>query len=179
MKLRADSFAARLSPAQRDELFVALCGGLAHDAAAARVHGWTKTRPSTQAVSAWYRGEERRRRHLAANEAMLVSMANCPADYDAKARQALGHARYLATLEDLAPRDVAALLKADLDAQRLELDKQKLALDNRVTRLSLRIERDRLIFERLKGGEKSADLQQQIDLALDEIEKMKHGEDAA
>lgn len=179
MKLRADSFAARLTAAQRDELFAALAGGEALRAAAQRVQQWTGRRPSTQALSAWQVGEGRRRRHLAAREAMLVSMANCPPDMDAQTRRALGHAKYLAALEALAPREVAALLKADLDERRLELDRQKLAQDTRAARLLLRLDKDRLLFERLKGGEKGADLQEQIALALAEIEHLKHGEDAA
>jgi len=54
VKLRSDSFAARLTPAQRDELFIALAGGLGLPEAAAKVSEWTKaewggrrTTPST------------------------------------------------------------------------------------------------------------------------------------
>jgi hypothetical protein len=182
-KLRKDSFAARLTPAQRDELFVKLAGGLGLDEAARQVHAWTKAEwggkaPSTQAVSAWFAGARVERRHAAAKEAMLVGMANCPADMDTQTRSAIGQAKYLATLEDLEPRDVVAFAKLDLDERKLALDERKLALDNRVARLSLALERLRIPLERARTGEKSEDLQQQISLALEEIHKLKHGEDA-
>ena len=183
-KLRKDSFAARLTPAQRDELFAKLAGGMGLDEAAKLVHTWTKAEwggkaPSTQAVSAWFAGARVERRHSAAKEAMLVGMANCPADMDELTRKALGQAKYLAVLEDLEPRDVVAMAKLDLDERKLDLDERKLALDNRVARLSLALERLRIPLERARTGEKSEDLQEQIALALEEIHKLKHGEDAA
>lgn len=183
-KLRSDSFAARLSAAQRDELFTALAGGKGLAEAAAQVHAWTKAEwggkpPSTQAVSAWFAGERVARRYTAAKEAALVAQANCPADYDEQARRALGQAKFLAMLEDLSPKDVAIFERNELARQKVELDKQKLAQDARVARLQLLLDRARLLLARVKGGEKGADLQAQIALALDEIEKMKRGEDAA
>ena len=183
MKLRKDSFAARLSPAQRDQLFTALAGGLGLDDAAKMVYEWTRAEwggkpPSTQAVSAWFTAAKVERRYSAAKEVALVAQANCPADYDAQARIALGQARFLATLEDLEPRDIAALEKIEIDREKLAIEKQKLAQDLRVQRLSLALDRAKLLLERTRGGETGEDLQQQIDLALEEIERMKIGEDA-
>jgi len=183
-KLRADSFAARLTPAQRDELFTALAGGLGLVEAAQKVHAWTKAEwggkpPSTQAISAWFAGARVERRYAAAKEAALVAQANCPDDYDERARRALGQAKFLATLEDLSPKEVAILERNELARQKLELDRRKLEQDNRVARLMLALDRARLLLARVKGGEKSSDLQAQIDLALEEIDKLKHGEDAA
>lgn len=137
MKLRADSFAARLTPAQRDELFVALAGGLSLVDAAKRVHEWTRAEwggkpPSTQAISAWGQGERVRRTLLAAREAALVAEANAPADCDAQARRALGQAKFMAVYQDLAPREIAALEKNDIARQKLELERAKLTLDVRV-----------------------------------------------
>ena len=182
-KLRSDSFAARLTPAQRDELFEKLAGGMSLDEAAAMVGGWTKAegwkKPSRQAISEWYTRTKVERRYIAAKESALVAQANCPADYDDQARRALGQAKFLAVLEDLEPKEVAALEKNEIAREKLALEKQRLALDTRVQRLSLTLDRSRLLLERARGGEKSEDLQQQIDLALEEIEKMKHGEAAA
>lgn len=183
-KLRKDSFAARLSPAQRDELFAALAGGLGLDEAAGRVLGWTKAEwggkaPSTTAISAWFQGAKVERRYAAAKEASLVTQANCPADYDEQARKALGQAKFLAVLEDLSPMDLAFLEKNQIAREKLELEKKRLALDIRVTRRDLALDRARLLLERARGGEKSEDLQQQINLALEEIRILKHGEDAA
>ena len=182
MKLRSDSFAARLTPAQRDELFIALAGGLGLPEAAAKVCDWTRAewggrKPSTQAISAWFIGTTRERRFLAAKESALVAQANCPADYDEQARKALGQARFLATLEELSPTDIAALDKNELIRQKLDLDRQKLAMDVRVTRRNLALDRNRLLLERARGGESGAGLQQEIDLALDEINRLKRGED--
>lgn len=178
MKLRSDSFAARLKPAQKDELFAALVGGLGHEPAADQVRAWTGRKPSGTAVAAWYRGELVGRRIAACREVALVAEANCPADYSEQARRALGQAKFLAMLEDLTPRDIAAFEKNSLTERKLTLDEQRHARDTRVERLLLILERYRLIFERSRGGEKSDDLQQQIDLALEEIEKMKKGDDA-
>lgn len=183
-KLRKDSFAARLTPAQRDELFLFLAGGGGLADAARKVHEWTRAEwggkaPSTQAVSAWFAGARVERRHAAARESMYVGMANCPADMDQQTRLAIGQATYLATLEDLEPRDVVAFAKLELDKSKLELDRIKVSNDSRVARRDLVIERMRSILERARGGEKSTNLQEQIDLALEEINKLKHGEDAA
>lgn len=182
-KLRKDSFAARLSPAQRDELFTKLAGGMGLEEAAAQVHAWTKAEwggkpPSGQAISAWFAGARVERRHAAAKEAMLVGMANCPADMDEQTRKALGQAKYLAVLEDLSPMDLALLEKNDIAWARLDLERKKLANDQRVTRRDLALDRAKILLERARGGEKSEDLQQQIDLALEEIHRLKHGEDA-
>jgi len=182
-KLRSDSFAARLTPAQRDELFVSLAGGMSLADAAKKVHEWTKAEwggkpPSTKAISAWFVGERLERRYAAAAESSIVAQANCPADYDAKARQAVGQAKYLATLEELEPRDVVAFLKLELDERKVALDEVKTKNDTRVQRRDLALARAKLLLERVKGGERSEDLQSQINLALEEIERMKHGEDA-
>jgi hypothetical protein len=134
--------------------------------------------PSTTAVSAWFVGAKVERRHVAAKEAMLVAQANCPADYTDQARRALGQAKYLAVLEDLSPMDLAFLEKNDIAWAKIELDRKKLAQDQRVTRRDLALDRARILLERARGGEKSEDLQQQIALALEEIHKLKHGEDA-
>lgn len=176
MKLRADSFAARLTTAQKEQLFADLVGGGAVKAAARQVKDWTGKQPSEQAVSAWLRGAVVERKHSAAREAMLVAQANCPADFDAQARLALGQAKYLAVLDDLEPRDVAAFEKNALLERKLALDEQKLAQDQRLARRDLALDRARLLLERARGGESGEELQQQIDLALEEIQRLKHGE---
>ena len=183
MKLRSDSFAARLSPAQRDELFVLLAGGLSLVDAAKQVHAWTKAEwggkpPSTQAISAWFQGAKVERRFSAAKESALVAQANCPADYDEQARRALGQAKFLAVLEDLSPMDLAFLEKNEIAREKLKLEREKLERDTRLQRRDLALDRARLLLERARGGEKSEDLQQQIDLALEEIQRMKNGEES-
>ena len=177
-KLRKDSFAARLSDAQKDELFGALAGGLGYSEAAAKVRTWTGRTASSQAISTWFQGAKVERRFAAAKESALVAQANCPADYDEQARRALGQAKFLAVLEDLSAMDIAFLEKNELAREKLALEKQKLAQDQRLTRRDLALDRAKLLLERARGGEKGEDLQKQIDLALDEIERMKKGDDA-
>lgn len=179
MKLRSDSFAARLTAAQREELFALLAGGKSLAEGAQWVRGKGAKPPSQQALSAWFAGARIERRFVAAKEAALVAQANCPADYSEGARRALGQARFLATLEDLTPKEIAVLEKNDLTREKIELDRQKLAQDQRVARRDLALDRAKLLLERAKGGERSEDLQQQIDMALEEIERLKTGEDAS
>lgn len=151
--------------------------------AAAQVFEWTRKEwggkpPSTQAVSSWFAGATVERRMSAAKEAALVAQATAPADYDEQARRALGQAKFMAVLQGLEPMDIALLEKNEIARQKLELEKRKLDQDRRLQRMQLALDRSRLLLERARGGERGEDLQQQIDLALDEIEKMKHGEDA-
>lgn len=183
MKLRSDSFAARLTPAQRDELFSTLAVGKSLAEAVSMVGEWTKAegwrKPSQQALSAWFQGAKIERRYLAAKEAALVTQANCPADYDEQARRALGQAKFLAVLEDLSPMDLAFLEKNQIAREKLELEKRRLDLDVRITRRNLALDRTRILLERARGGERGEGLQKEIDLALDEINRLKRGEDAA
>jgi hypothetical protein len=81
----------------------------------------------------------------------------------------------MAVLGELTAAEIATL-------ERNDIARQKLEYDNRVDRLLLALDRARMLLTRVKGGEcgvGGGDLQKQIDLALDEIEKMKRGEDAA
>jgi hypothetical protein len=182
-KLREDSFAAKLSTPQRDELFHDLAGGLGLVAAAQKSHEWTKAEwggrpPSRTSVSDWFEGERVRRKYEAAKMAAVVTEANCPADYDAAARRALGQAKFATVLSDLSPMEVAALERNDIAKAKNALLERKVETDVRVARANLTLERARLALTRVKGGERSEDLQTQIDLALEEIEKLKHGDDA-
>lgn len=184
MKRRSDSFATRLTPAQRDELFALLAGGKSLREGAA--WAWQRYKaefgghpPSDSAVSSWYASEKVERRYAAAKAVALSAQAACPSDYDEQARRSLGQARFLAALGDLSPKELAALEKNQIAREKLDLDREKLEQDNRVARLGLSLERARLLLVRVKGGEKGGDLQAQIDMALDEIERMKRGEEPA
>jgi hypothetical protein len=147
-KLRSDSFAAGLTASQRDELFAALVGGLGYDRGADWVKSHGRPRPSPQAVQAWYAGAKAERAIAAAREVALVTEANCPADYDAQARRALGQQKFLAVLAGLSAKDVAALQSVDIAQQKVDLDAKKLALEER--RLRLDQEKfERLVLEKL------------------------------
>ncbi len=147
-KLRSDSFASGLTAAQRDELFTALVGGLGYDRGADWVKARGRPRPSPQAVQAWFAGARAARTIAAAREVALVTEANCPADYDAQTRRALGQQKFLAVLAGLSAKDVAALQSVDIAQQKLDLDRQKLELEER--RLRLDQEKfERLVLEKL------------------------------
>ena len=174
-KLRSDSFAAQLTLTQREDVFAALAGGESLADAAQRVRAWIGKPVSAQAVSTWFAGARVERRFAAAKESALVAQANCPADYDEQARRALGQAKFLATLEDLTPGDIAALDRNELARQKIELERQRLAQDQRVTRRDLALDRTKILLERARGGEQGAGLQAEIDLALSEIQRLKTG----
>ena len=74
--------------------------------------------------------------------------------------------------------DLAFLEKNEIAREKIKLDREKLNRDTRLQRRDLALDRAKLLLERARGGEKSEDLQQQIDLALEEIQRMKNGEDA-
>lgn len=137
-KLRSDSFAAKLSPEQRDELYVALCGGVAYAAATSQVKAWSGRKPSEAALSTWFTRERITRTVALAREAGLVASAAAPADYTAQERAALGRARFLTLLKDLEPEQIAKLDRNDLHRQRLAIESRRLELDQmKVERLVL------------------------------------------
>lgn len=206
-KIRSNSFSARLTAGQRDELFAALAGGLAYADAAIKVYEWIKENdaalaadpksrpglfplsrrkgrravskfPPRSSIQAWYQATAAEHRYEAAKQVAIVAQAQCPADYDDQARRALGQARFLATLEGLRVSEIAVLEKNEIARQKLALEREKVAGSTRDQRRELVLDRARLLLERARGGEESEDLQHQIDLALEEIRKMKYGEDA-
>ncbi len=183
-KIYSNSFAARLTAAQREELFTALAGGLGYAEAAVKVRDWMReneaARPAGSRVrreiklsapitiGKWYQAVAVERRYEVAKAAALVTQASCPADYDEQARRALGQARFLATLEGLRVSEIVALEKN-------EIARAKLAFDAHRKECNHLLNRATLLLKRKQGGEESEDLQHQIDLA---IEKMRLGEDA-
>lgn len=192
-KIPSNSFAARLTPEQRDQLFEELANGLSYVEATVKVRRWMEEnaaaglaccRPGraitlTEAtpIWKWYQAIAAERRYATAKQVALVAQANCPDDYDEQARRALGQAKFLATLEGLRVSDIASLEKNEIAREKLALEREKLADNLRHQRRDLLIERARLLLERARGGEESEDLQEQIDLALEEIQKMKRGEE--
>lgn len=210
-KYRKDSFAARLTPEQRDELFAAIADGLSYTKAAIKAYEWIMENaaalatdpasrpglspdsfsprvlaqyggvlrvPPRMSIHTWYHTTVAEQRYAAAKQVAVVAQACCPEDYDAQTRRTLGQAKFLATLEGLRVSDIATLEKNEIAREKLALEREKLERDVRHQRRELVIDRARVLLERARGGEKGADLQHQIDLALEEIRKMKYGEDA-
>ncbi|MBS0632022.1 MAG: hypothetical protein JSS11_08925 [Verrucomicrobia bacterium] len=191
-KIRSNSFAARLTPAQRDELFTALAGGLAYREAGEKIRLWVKENVAAglvrsrgtreyklsepMPIARWYHATAAERRYEVAKEAALVAQAHCPADYDEQARRALGQAKFLATLEGLRISDIAILEKNDIAREKLALEREKLEMNKREKRCEELREESRGFLQRARAGEKGGNLQHMIDLALEEIEKMQRGE---
>ena len=183
-KLRKDSFAARLTRPQKDELFSFLAEGGGLKEAAEMVHAWTKAEwggkpPSTTAVSDWFIAARIERKFEVAKLSGEVAEANAPANVDEKTRRAIGQAKFTMVLGDLSPMDFAFLEKNEIAKRKVELEEKKHAEDKRVEKRDMLLVRAKILLERARGGEKGGDLQEQIDLALEEIHKMKHGEDGA
>lgn len=152
-KMHSNSFAARLTQEQRDELFDALHGGLSYKAAAGKIEGWiadnvadgldlaqadrriTRTKDTT--ISRWYHGQVSQQwsRGLKATE-------------------------------------IAALERVQLTRAKLQLEHDKLAY------LKLRDNVVNHAHALLKDAKRMdpARFQYMVNLALEEIEKMKRGE---
>lgn len=189
--IRSNSFAARLTPAQRDELFEAITAGLSYHDAAKKIRDWITAndaagrngprpvRPlklsEATTIGKWYHATATERRHALVAEVAKVAQAHCPADYEAQGRRALGQARYLATLEGLSVADIVMLERSELARDKLALEREKLAYQQR---RDLVAEKTRLLLARTRGGEKGAELQRQIDLVLAEIERIQAGDAA-
>ncbi|MBS0630814.1 MAG: hypothetical protein JSS11_02790 [Verrucomicrobia bacterium] len=146
-KIRSNSFAARLTGAQRDELFEALAGGLAYRAAGGRIRSWIKANDEAglngegphrelaladhSMVCRWYQGVCAERRYEEALEVAAVAEAQGPADPEGEARCALGRARWLAVHADLTVTQIVALERSLLARDRLALDREKVAMRQR------------------------------------------------
>lgn len=181
MKLRSDSFSAKLTAEQRDDIFAALAGGMSIGESSDRIKQITGRKPAGSAVSVWLTRETVRRRYDLSIVAAAQASASCPKDADVQARRAVAMAKFAAvhSAEGLTPEQVAQLERNEISRLRLELDRERHATDQRVARRDITLDRARLLLERSRGGETGADLQAQIDLALDEIQRLKTGEAAS
>lgn len=160
-KPQSNSFAARLTAAQREELFDALAAGLGYRAAAVKISDWISANdaaglngdqpgreippPSAATLSKWYRGRAAQRRYEPAG---------------------VGRRQGLKTAE------IVALEKLELARAKFEFERENEAYQRSRDQL---LEDARVLLERATR-DKSAELKLQIKLALEEIEKMKRGE---
>lgn len=184
-KTRSDSPLKALAP-ERREAVARLCAehGLTGaigpvKALTGLTHGVTLS--SLSRFCAWHRlatALERNRDDAAAFEELLRGREDLAVD--ARRAREIGQVyfeRRVLAADD--PQLYFAWLKDRREAARLELDRERLERDNRVARQALALDRARLLLTRQKRGETGADLQEQIDLFLEEIERMKRGEDPA
>jgi hypothetical protein len=197
LKLRSDSFSARLTAAQREELFAILNDGLSLRAASLKVYAWYQENaaaghhgfragrrikaPSISCISLWYRTALVRQRHAEARAVATVAQASCPVDYDEQASRSLAQARYLATLEGLSVSGLATLERNELTRKKLALEEERLALHSYHQRCAAMLDRAEELLKNAPTREaserKAAAFQNTIDLALEEIEHMKYGDD--
>lgn len=183
-RIYSHSFAARLTTEQLDELFDSLSAGLKYDDAAALVRGWMQanrahlpagarpgpeiTLTSSSPIGKWFKATKAARRYQRAREAALAAHKKDPG-----ARHALEQARYTAVMEGLRPTEIAAFERTELARQKLKLEQEK--LDYHRSR-DAALAKAQALLERAQEGE---DLQQEIDLMLEEIKRMKYGDDYA
>lgn len=197
LKTRSNSFAARLTAGQRDELFTTLGDGLSYKDAALRVLEWYQENaaarhpgwgdpgqlkaPCPTCICAWYRAALTKQRYAVAKEVAAASQTECPADFDEQARLALGQARYLATLEGLSVSALTALERNELTREKIDLERDRLALATRRQNCDELIAKAQQLLEnaptQASNQRKHDAFQFQIDLALEEIEHMKYGDD--
>lgn len=197
LKLRSDSFSARLTAVQREELFTALGDGLSTRAASLKVYEWYRQNaaaghpgfragaeikaPSISCISLWYRTTLVRQRHAEARAVATVAQTSCPVDYDEQASRALGQARYLATLEGLSVSGLATLERNELTRKKLALEEERLALHAYHQRCAALLARAEELLKNAPTRETSAQkadaFQNTVELVLEEIERMKYGDD--
>lgn len=187
-KISPNSFIARLTAAQREELFFALSDGLGYRQALVKIRAWMQANDEAglngdkagreirmsaiSVLSKWYRNAVAQRRYERAKEAAAVALAHAPADFEEQARRALGHARYLATLEGLGASDIASLERNELARERLAFEREKHA--DQLRRDAVLLQAQAYLDQANKNA--GPNLKLQIKLALEEIEKMKRGE---
>lgn len=192
-KIYSNSFAARLTAAQRDELFDALAGGLGLRAASERVRDWMSANAEaglideraegemkvTQGavISRWYRRVVAERRYERARELAGVGLAEAPEDYDDQTTRALGHARYLATLEGIGVSEIAALERNALAREKFAFEQRKFDIAGRERRCQAVLTQAQALVAEVREQGRGERFQQLIDIALEEIEKMKRGEE--
>ncbi len=197
LKLRSDSFSARLTAAQREELFAALGDGLSTRAASLKVYEWYQQNaaaghpglraasqikaPSISCISLWYRTTLVRQRHAEARAVATVAQASCPVDYDEQASRSLAQARYLATLEGLSVSGLATLERNELTRRKLALEEERLALHAYHQRCAAMLARAEELVRNAptrESREQEADaFENSVELILEEIERMKYGDD--
>ncbi|MBS0631194.1 MAG: hypothetical protein JSS11_04715 [Verrucomicrobia bacterium] len=196
LKTRSNSFAARLTAAQREELFTALGDGLSYKDAALRIQEWYQANaaaghpgfrtgsalkaPCPTCICAWYRAALTKQRYAVAKEVAAASQADCPADFDEQASLALGQARYLATLEGLSVSALTALERNELTRKKLALEEERLALHAYHQRSAAMLARAEELLKNAPTREtserKAEAFRNTVALALEEIERMKYGD---
>lgn len=129
-RVKADSWAARLDPEQREELMADYHESrLSCMDAAARASQLAGRQVTAAMFSSWYhtqRGAWLAERARLAAEAAAESV---PGDLDARTALALRQARFAAAVEQLSAKEIALLEATEIKRQQLELDRQRLQLD--------------------------------------------------
>ncbi|MBN2069113.1 MAG: hypothetical protein JW739_05700 [Opitutales bacterium] len=129
-RVKADSWAARLTLDQRDELMRDYhISAISVEEAAEKASNYSDRTVSKGAFSNWYHTQRmawmaeqaRIKTELAAKEA--------PDDLDECKSLAIRQAAFAAAAEDLSAKDIAMLERNDIARRKLELEKRRLALD--------------------------------------------------
>ena len=179
--MRKDCFAGRIPAEKRKELMERIEGGLSYKGAGELLLEWSVPArlkaPSETAIQRWYRQQQ------SARAAQEEAEKEGPVDplLEEKARRALLRARYQSILNGLEPREIAAYERNDLLRRRIELEEQKheYAMMGGDMKATMEAVQDLLQRARKCESEETEDkraMQEQVDLLLDEIERMKWGD---
>jgi len=144
--IRSNSFAARLTAEQRDELYDLLDGGLSYREAGEKVRAWIKANDEAglnskraarefrltdaTTIRRWYKGTTVQRRFAVAQEAAVVALAYCPETFKSQTWRALDQARYLASFENLSVSDIAKLERNEILRQKLAFQREKYDMES-------------------------------------------------
>lgn len=129
-RVRADSWAAGLSDADREELLAAY-----HDSqltvleAAEKASKLTGKPVLPGSFSSWYHSQRAAWLAVRARAAYEQLAEEDDSDLDAKTAAALKQARFAIALEDLTATDLAALERNELAREKLALEQERLKLD--------------------------------------------------
>jgi len=129
-RVKADSWAARLSPEQREDLFVDFHESrLSCEEAAERASQLSGRRVTTGMLSNWYRGQRAAWVLAQAGSAAERAALEAPEDLDDRATLAVRQATFAAVMEALTPEQLAAFERNQLSREKLELQREQLRLD--------------------------------------------------
>lgn len=184
--IRSNSFAARLTAEQRDELFELLAEGLSYREGAEKVRDWIMandeaglngTQPARElrlteatTIRRWYHATSVERRYALARETFMASQAHHPENYKTQTWAALDQARYLAVHENLRVTDIAMLERNELNRQKLAFQREKYDIESMFEHI---YELQRLA----KEGDTGPDHQRLVDNAIEHLERLRKTRD--
>jgi len=129
-RVKADSWAAALTPDQREELMVSYhTSALGVDEACELASEMSGRAVSRSMFASWYHNQRASWLIAQATARADEAAAASPADVDEKRSLAIRRAAFVASMDQLSADEVAALERNDIARRKLALDERRLALD--------------------------------------------------